>query len=198
MSSPILLFIPELFFLTLSLVLFFASLTENPNPRRIHAIVLVLSVVGIVLSALSLSRDGYLFYNAYRVDLFSQIFKLFLCVAYFLVITVCGELEGVRQRYHAEFFLFLTTCTVGMMLMVSAVELMTIYISLELSSFSLYILVPMRRGQKFDVEAGVKYLFIGMTASSVMLFGMSYVFGVVHATYLSEMAGKLPLRELNS
>ena len=193
MSSPILLFIPELFFLMLSLVLFFASLTTNPNPRRIHVLVLVFSIVGIVLCALSLGREGFLFFDAYKVDLFSQIFKLFLAVAYFLVITVCSDLEGVRERYHPEFFMFLTTCTVGMMLMVSAVELMTIYISLELSSFSLYILVPMRRGENFDVEAGVKYLFIGMTASCVMLFGMSYVFGVLHTTYLHEMAGRLPL-----
>jgi NADH-quinone oxidoreductase subunit N len=75
---------------------------------------------------------------------------------------------------------------------VSSVELLTIYIALELSSYSLYILVPLRRGDGSDVEAGIKYLMVGAAASALMLFGLSYLFGVTHTTYVAEIIKVLP------
>ncbi|MFZ5584957.1 MAG: NADH-quinone oxidoreductase subunit N [Thermodesulfobacteriota bacterium] len=185
------LFLPELAYLLMALVLFFLCLGRAGG--RVHAWAFWLAGLGVAAALAGLTAQGSLFFDAYRVDLFSQVFKLVLAVACFLVIGVCGELPGVESRYHPEFFLFLVTCTLGMMLLVSAVELMTIYVALELSSFSLYILVPLRSGDNIDVEAGVKYLFIGVTASCVMLFGMSYVFGAAHSTYLTEIVQSLPL-----
>ncbi len=193
MAEQLYMFLPESCYLLMAAALFALSLPRRQSHRRIYAWALALSLLGVAGAAAALAARGEMFFTAYRVDLFSQVFKLLLAVATFLVITICGDLAGVEERYHPEFFLFLTTCTLGMMLLVSAVELMTIYLSLELSSFSLYLLVPLRRGDNIDVEAGVKYLFIGVTASCVMLFGMSYIFGAVHSTYLSEIMDKLPL-----
>ena len=78
-----------------------------------------------------------------------------------------------------------------MMMLVSGVELLTIYVALELSSYSLYILVPLRRGDGIDVEAGIKYLIIGAVSSGFMLFGLSYVFGATGTTYLADLLPKL-------
>jgi NADH-quinone oxidoreductase subunit N len=72
------------------------------------------------------------------------------------------------------------------------VELLTIYVSLELSSYSLYILVPLRKGDGIDVEAGIKYLFIGAVSSGFMLFGLSYIFGAAHSTYLADIMQAMP------
>jgi NADH-quinone oxidoreductase subunit N len=105
---------------------------------------------------------------------------------------ISRNLPAIEERLHAEFYLFLTTCTLGMMMLVSSVELLTIYVSLELSSYSLYILVPMRRGDDIDVEAGIKYLFIGAVSSGFMLFGLSYFFGATHSTYLVDIIPKMP------
>ena len=101
-----------------------------------------------------------------------------LAMGFFLVVCLCTELNGIEERHHPEFYLFLSTCTLAMMMLVSSVELLTIYVALELSSYSLYILVPLRRGHGLDVEAGIKYLMVGACASAVMLFGLSYIFGV--------------------
>jgi NADH-quinone oxidoreductase subunit N len=79
-----------------------------------------------------------------------------------------------------------------MMMLTSSVELLTIYVSLELSSYSLYILVPLRRGDGIDVEAGIKYLFIGAVSSGFMLFGLSYIFGAAHSTYLADIMKAMP------
>ena len=187
------LFLPELGCLAMGLMMFGRTLVKPRNPRASYRTAAGGSLVVLVCALVALGGRGELFFAAYRVDLFSQLFKLVLAVALLLVILICDHMEGVEDRYHSEFFLFLTTCTLGMMLMVSAVELMTLYVSLELASFSLYILVPLRTGDELDVEAGIKYLFIGITASCVMLFGMSYIFGVAHTTYLAEIMERLPL-----
>lgn len=190
MTANYMLFLPELYCLFMGLVLFCLTLTSSR--RLIYPFAFWLSLFGVVAALLALTQEGRLFFEAYRVDLFSQIFKSLLAIALFLVVCICGQLKGVEERYHPEFYLFLTTCTLGMMLMVSAVELMAIYLALELSSFSLYILVPMRKGDDVDVEAGVKYLFIGATASAFMLLGLSYVFGLTHTTYVSQLLERLP------
>ena len=186
------LFAPELYFLLMALVLFFSSLRAQADPKKDFRLFLALAGGGIIIGALSLFQQGDLFFSSYRVDLFSQIFKLALAGGLFLVALICHRLPGVEDRFHAEFYLFLTTCTVGMMMLVSAVELITIYISLELASYSLYILIPMRRGDGLDVEAGVKYLFIGAVSSCFMLFGLSYLFGATHSTYLADIMPKMP------
>jgi NADH-quinone oxidoreductase subunit N len=188
-----LLFGPELYYLGLALVIFLFSLRRRPQVQRDYTVTLVLAGLGFVVALLCLGQKGYLFFKAYRVDLFSQIFKVALALGLFLVLMISRNLAHIEERFQAEFYLFLTTCTLGMMMLVSSVELLTIYVSLELSSYSLYILVPLRKGDGIDVEAGIKYLFIGAVSSGFMLFGLSYIFGATHSTYLVDIIQKMPL-----
>ncbi len=80
------------------------------------------------------------------------------------------------------------------MLLSSAVELLTIFLALEISSYALFVVVPFRRPQanREQFEAGIKYILFGAAASGLTLFGMSYVFGLAHTTYLNELAAVLP------
>jgi len=187
------LFIPELYCLLMGIVFFGLAMVARPNPRRDYFTALVLATVGVVVALASVRLEGSLFFEAYRVDLFSQVFKVMLAMGFFLVVCLCTELNGIEERHHPEFYLFLTTCTLAMMMLVSSVELLTIYVALELSSYSLYILVPLRKGYGVDVEAGIKYLMVGACSSAVMLFGLSYIFGVTHTTYVVEIVKALPM-----
>ncbi len=187
----VMLFGPELYYLGVALVFFSLTLRRRVLVRTDYRIALGLTFVGVLVTAASLFQSGDLFYKAYRVDLFSQIFKFALALGLFLVLTISHNLAAIEERYHAEFYLFLTTTTIGMMMLVSSVELLTIYVALELSSYSLYILVPLRRGDGIDVEAGIKYLIIGAVSSGFMLFGLSYIFGATGTTYLSEIVPKM-------
>ena len=186
------LFAPEIYYLLMALALFLVSLRKGADAKNGFQTFLALAGGGVLVCCLSLFQQGSLFFAAYKVDLFSQIFKLALAFGLFLVALICHRLPSVEERFHAEFYLFLTTCTVGMMMLVSAVELITIYVSLELASYSLYILIPMRRGDGLDVEAGIKYLFIGAVSSCFMLFGLSYIFGATHSTYIADILVKMP------
>ena len=186
------LFIPELYCLLMVVVFFGLAMVARPNPRRDYFVALLLGSIGVVVALASVKMQGDLFFQAYRVDLFSQVFKVMLAMGLFLVICLCTELNGIEERHHPEFYLFLSTCTLAMMMLVSSVELLTIYVALELSSYSLYILVPLRRGLGVDVEAGIKYLMVGASSSAVMLFGLSFVFGVTHTTYVVDIINILP------
>ncbi len=187
-----LLFLPEIYYMVMALVLFLLSVQRVADRRRTFLVAFGLATIGVFVTLFSAKMQGLLFFNTYRVDLFSQVFKFMLALGLFFVIAVCDNLEGISEREHAEFYLFLVTCTLGMMMLVSAVELLTFYIALELSSYSLYILVPLRKGVGFDKEASVKYILIGSTASAFLLFGMSLLFGVSHTTYLSELFKLFP------
>jgi NADH-quinone oxidoreductase subunit N len=186
------LFLPELSFVVMAAVFFGVSVQRKANPRSSYLLAVALSSAAVLIAVISARFEGTLFFDCYKVDLFSQVFKLLLALGTMLVIFVCSELKGIEESRHPEFYMLIAICTLGMMMLVSAVELLTIYIALELSSYSLYLLVPMRRGQDENVEAGIKYFMIGAVASAFMIFGVSYLFGVTHTTYVAQLVKVLP------
>jgi NADH-quinone oxidoreductase subunit N len=146
----------------------------------------------MVVCLAGVRSDGVLFSGTYRVDLYSQVFKTMLSMGLFLVVCICTNLGGVNRKFHPEFYLLLFTSTLAMMMLVSAVHLLTIYVALELSSYSLYILVALQRRQETGLEATLKYFLVGVCASAAMLFGLAVLYGSVKAVYLSELVQVLP------
>ncbi|MBI5585908.1 MAG: NADH-quinone oxidoreductase subunit N [Deltaproteobacteria bacterium] len=186
------LFIPELFVLLTALVFFSQSLWRSPAAVN-HRLAVGLSFLSVVICLLSLNQSGDLFFRAYRVDLFSQGFKVLISLGLFLVILLSRELKSVEDHLHPEYYMFLCLSSLGLMLMVSSVELVTIFVSMELSSYSVYILIPLRkRTYKNQMEAAIKYIIFGAASTGVMLFGMSYLFGIAQTTYVADLIHKLP------
>src|SRR3990172_2600939 len=104
----LLLFGPELYYLLLALVLFFFSLRRTPKVQADYKTTVILSFVGFLVAVACLCQKGDLFFQAYRVDLFSQIFKAALALGLFLVFMISRNLPSIAERLHAEFYLFLT------------------------------------------------------------------------------------------
>jgi NADH-quinone oxidoreductase subunit N len=187
------LFLPETFLLITALI-FFVQAIRNPQDKSQKGLALFLSAIGTLITLFSLNVNGTLFYEAYRVDLFSQIFKVLISLGLFLVIFLGQEFKSIEDRYQPEFFMFLSLSSLGLMLMVSSIELITIFIAMEISSYSLYILIPIRKqAGGSQLESAIKYIIFGAAATGVMLFGMSYVFGVTQSTYVGDILKKLPL-----
>ncbi|MHC1728512.1 MAG: NADH-quinone oxidoreductase subunit N [Syntrophobacteraceae bacterium] len=190
--ADIILFLPELFFALAALAFFAFSLSKTVNPAAFHKWALALAAIGLLITVASSRQEGMLFFDCYRVDLFSQIFKVLLVLGTVWVVFSSSELKGIDPRQHPEYFFFMFVCTLAMMMLVSSVELLTIYISIELSSYSLYLLVAMRRNADEYVETGIKYFMIGVTASALMIFGISLLFGMTHTTYVPQIIKALP------
>ncbi len=186
-------FLPELTLLGAGLVIFIVSLgSARATTTRNIAIGLGAAIFGATL--LSCNQSGNLFFGAYQVDLFSQVFKMLIAGAMFLVLLFGQKLKGISEKVYPEYYLFLFMSVLGLMMLVSSVELLSIFVALELSSFAVYIMVPMRDDSgkfRFQMEAGIKYLLFGVTATGFMLFGMSYMYGLTGSTELSVVITKL-------
>lgn len=188
------LFLPELALLASGLFIFFMGLGKS----EIAVIKNIATTLGAIIFATALftvSQEGELFFKSYRVDLFSQTFKVLIAGALFVVLLFSNKMEGIRGELHAEYYLFLFMSVLGLMMLVSSVELLAIFVSLELSSFAVYIMVPMRDDTgkfRFQMEAGAKYLLFGVMATGFMLYGMSYLFGLTGSTYLVDIVSILP------
>ena len=187
------LFLPELTLLVAGLIVFLFSLREN-NGRQLHTIAMILSTVVLFATLVSLGSEGDLFAKVYRVDYFSQLFKAVIAFATLVIIVFSNDHPGITEKIHAEYYLFLFIAVLGLMMLVSSVELLAIFVALELSSFAVYIMVPMRKRETTSgaqVEAGIKYLLFGVMATGFMLFGMSYLFGLTGSTHLVVIAERL-------
>jgi len=159
------------------------------NQKRVLVIV---SLSGLVIAGgVTVTMWGgnfpAIFNNMLAVDNFALFFKiLFLGIA-FLVILASIDYVSKFARFQGEYYALVLLSTLGMMLMAATADLISIYISLELTSISLYALVGFLKDRK-STEASLKYLLLGALASAVLLYGMALIFGFTGKTQLGEIA----------
>ncbi len=175
-----------------ALFFFFWSLKRDLQIPVLEHFAAIWGLIVLAGAVVSLNARGEFFANAYMMDSFSQFVKLLIAAGYCIALVISKNIQDIEGKYRPEYFLFLTTATLGMVCLVSAKDLITLYTALELSSYSLYILIPLRKRDDVSVEAGIKYLLIGVAATGVMIYGFSLIFGLTQTTYLDEIAAKLP------
>lgn len=193
MKVDLTLLLPELVQILIVLGLFVQTLkkpgTENKGIFGIGWVPWA-AAVGIAASAYTLKRTGLLFWDAYQIDGLSQFFKMVVSLG--LTITSLNALSTptVQSDQRADYLMFFALSSLGLMLMASSAELITIYISLEIASYSLYAVIPIRGKDPRAAEAGIKYILFGAAATAVALFGLSYILASQHTTYLHLLAAK--------
>jgi NADH-quinone oxidoreductase subunit N len=120
----------------------------------------------------------------------SQLVKQFL-----LLLTVCAALLSLETRFTdhvGEYFALLLIATIGLMLMVSTQDILMIFIALELTSLSLYILTGFSKWSLPSAEASLKYFLFGGLSAAFLLFGLSLIYGLTGETRLAQIAAKIP------
>ena len=134
-------------------------------------------------------NDGarLMFFDRYVVDEYALILKaLFLLVAYVVVLMSQTELEE-GGYYQGEFYVLMLASVLGMVAMASSRDLVSIFVALELLSIPAYMMAAWRKRDVKSNEAGVKYYLLGVFASGVLLYGMSYLYGTTGSTQLTEI-----------
>jgi NADH-quinone oxidoreductase subunit N len=129
--------------------------------------------------------------NMVRVDAFSLYFAIIACLAAGLVVLASMEYMKARTRYRGEFYGLLLLAALAMTLMASSTNLIMIYLSIEFMSLTSYVLVGYFRDDAKSSEGGLKYFLFGAVTSSLMLYGMSLMYGATGTTDLAEIASAL-------
>ena len=181
------LFIPELSLAAFAIVVILLDLFTQRK-----GLLVAVSLVGLVVSAgftIAMWGGGSqaIFNNMLAVDNFALFFKLLFLAIAALVILVSVDYVSKFARFQGEYYALVLLSTLGMMLMAATAELIAIYVALELTSISLYILAGFLKDPK-STEASLKYLLLGAVASAVLLYGMALVFGFTGETQLGEIA----------
>ena len=122
------------------------------------------------------------FGGLYRVDAFGSFAKVLIYLATIACLIVTPRFFAERGAYRGEYPVLMLFSAVGAGMMVSATDLMTLYIGLEMSSLSSYIFASFLKGDWRSNEAGLKYFILGALASGIILYGMSLVYGFAGTT----------------
>jgi len=147
----------------------------------------------IPVLTLSLSDAGVrsLFDGRYVVDDFSLVLKgLFLLAGYVVVLLSADHIrEG--DYYQGEYWFLVLSSLLGMVMMASSRDLISIFVSLEFLSIPAYMLAAWRKRDSKSNEAGIKYYLLGVFASAIMLYGMSLLYGITNSTKLVDIGAYL-------
>jgi len=137
------------------------------------------------------SLAGTAFYGMVSVDHFSIFFHLLIGLV--LLATLLSSLEYFENNstHVGEYFALLAFATSGMMLMTSSADLLLVFIGLEISSISTYILAGFRKSEPASIEAALKYFLLGSFATAFFLYGIALLFGATGTTNLVAIAAAL-------
>lgn len=155
-------------------------------------IVAGISIAGIVIAMAAVVQflwngaSPVVFENLLQLDAFSALFMLvFLIVALYVVIASIRYIE--KEKHLAEYYTLIMFATVGMMVVASATDLITLFVGIELTSLSSFALVGFRKRDKRGAEAATKYFVIGGLSSAISLYGISLLYGVTGTTNIAEI-----------
>ena len=164
--------------------------TEN-SKKPLGYIALVGVLAGLAATAYQTQYYGTAFFNMVRVDAFSIFFHFVVLLVALVVILSSLDYLEVQGIKAGEYYALVLFAAVGMMLMSSAVELVLIFIALEISSISSYILAGFRRRAAESAESSLKYFLLGSFATAFFLYGVALIFGATGSTNVYVIADVL-------
>jgi NADH-quinone oxidoreductase subunit N len=187
-------FQPEMALTFGTLVLFVLDLFWKKSPARVvYLTVGALAVLAVAAGLLARQpADAVPLFNGMLAnDSFANFFKWLFLGAGALTILIAAQGKDFPPARMGQFFALLVAIVLGMFMMASATDLLMVYLSLELVSMVSYVLAGFRKGDRKAAEGSLKYVIYGGVASGVMLFGMSYLYGLTGTTSLVDLGQRL-------
>ena len=186
--------LPELLLtITGVLVMLIEPIMPPGMTRKPIGVLALLGVIAaLVASVWQLSLPpGTAYYGTVQTDAFSVFFHVLICSIVLVALLIAFDVfDGGKER-PAEYYALVLFGAVGMCLMTSAVELLLVFVSLEISSISTYILAAVRKRSGKSPEAGLKYFLLGSFATAFFLYGIALTFGATGTTNIAQVAASL-------
>ncbi len=164
---------------------------EEKSQKTLGFIAFVGTVAGLIATWFMAQFPGLAFSNTIRIDRFSVFFTFLVIAIAAVVILSSFEYMAVQRIRAGEYYALILFGVVGMAVMSSAIELVMIFIGLEISSISTYILAGFRRNEASSSESSLKYFLLGSFATAFFLYGVALMFGATGSTNIDTIAQKL-------
>ena len=165
---------------------------DRRRSQRTAGVIALVGALGALAATLFQAQyPGLGFWNMVQVDAFSVFFQFLVAAVTAVVILTSYEYMEVQEIRASEYYALLLFGAVGMSLMSSAVELVLIFIALEISSISTYILAGFRRRVAISSESSVKYFLLGSFATAFFLYGVALIFGATGSTSITVISDAL-------
>lgn len=185
--------LPELILAVGAMVLLmFGVFRGNSSFRNVSNLSILLLVVCAFVMITEVGGDRQLTFNGMFVtDAFAVFAKTLVFVGSSVAILLSGRFLSEHSIARFEYPILILFATLGMLIMVSANNLMSLYVGLELQSLSLYVLAAMNRDRLRSTEAGLKYFVLGALSSGMLLYGVSLIYGFSGSTEFDVLATSL-------
>lgn len=172
--------LPELWVLAMAMVILLIDLFLGERKRFVGYLLAQgsLLVAAILTVATHSPAVGYAFSGMFVDDPMADVLKLMIYLGTAMVLAYTRDYIALRGMYRGEFFALVLFAMLGMMVMVSGQNFISLYLGLELLSLSLYTLVALDRDNPRATEAAMKYFVLGALASGMLLYGMSMLYGM--------------------
>ena len=183
---------PEIIVLAGACLLILLDLVLYKNQKGIigYLSLLIILIAGAGTLILS-SPSVEIFDRMFVVDGYSTFFKMIFYLSTFLAVLLSINYIKIEGVEYGEYYILMLFALSGMMVMASSIDLLSIYVGLELMALSIYILTGFKQYNGRSNEAAMKYVILGAFSSGILLYGISLVYGLTGTTQLADIAGIL-------
>jgi NADH-quinone oxidoreductase subunit N len=191
-ASQVAMTLPEIVLALGALALMMVSAWTGPSATRAVSWTAVVILLGACLALIGpATTGGSAFDGLYRADAFAGFAKVLIYVGSAVAILLAPSFfeRTPGDNLRPEYPVLILLSAIGMGIMVSAGDLLTLYVGLELQSLAAYVLASFMRHDTRSAEAGLKYFVLGALASGILLYGISLVYGFSGSTMFDEIAG---------
>jgi len=179
-----------------AIMLIDASIPPLWNRRYLGFVAAIGTTIALWASLWQLSLpQGSAYFNTVETSYFTVFFHVLICGIVLVTLLLSLDTVPARSHHQGEFYALIVFGAVGMCLLTSAIELLVVFVALEISSISTYILAGYRKNTGRGPEAAIKYFLLGSFATAFLLYGIAMIFGATGTTQIYEIAHLAPLAE---
>ncbi len=191
-------FAPEIFLFFMAMTILLAGIFKSLKKHVIN-ITIVSTIIAMLLSFFAYTDDSVFIFNDSLIKSnVTEFFKIICYIVFLIQILISQKYLRDKELISGEFYSLLLFALIGCLIIISANNLITLFLGIELSSLSLYSLIALNRTSLISGEAAIKYFVLSIIASALILFGFSYLYGITNSLMINEIANYLSNNELSN
>ena len=191
-------FLPEIFLFIMAMTILLVGIFKSLK-RYVFNLTVISAMIALLLSLFAYGDDSLFIFNASLIKSnVTEFFKIICYVVFLIQILISQKYLRDKKLISGEFYSLLLFALIGCLIIISANNLITLFLGIELSSLSLYSLIALNRTSLISGEAAIKYFVLSIIASALILFGFSYLYGITNSLMINEIANYLSDNELSN